>query len=228
MKMEPEIFYEEAEIMSAAELSLAREKWFFEALAEDGNISRAAIVAGFDRRTVYRRRDADPKFAAAWEDAVATAADRLEAEALRRAAQGVTKPLYYQGQPVYLYRTVVDENMRPVLGEDGRELREVLRDAEGQPVQAVEYVYSDNLLTTLLRGAKPEKYRDNKSTVEVSGPGGGAIDLTAVSETERARRIAFTLQQGLIAAQQGIIAAPQEPEAASEAGGEGDDLDDLL
>lgn len=214
--------------MSTTQLARVKEAWFLEALAEDGNVSRASTVAGFDRKTAYRKREVDRNFAEAWDNALAIAADRLEAEALRRAAQGVTKPLYYQGQPVYLYRTVVDENNQPLKGEDGRDLREVVRDEHGQPVPAVEYVYSDNLLTTLLRGAKPEKYRDNKSTVEVSGPGGGAIELTAVSETERARRIAFTLQQGLIAAQQGTVVASQEPEAASEADGEGDDLDDLL
>lgn len=226
--MKPGIFYKETEIMSTVQLAKAKEAWFLEALAEDGNVSRASTVAGFDRKTAYRKREVDHNFAEAWDNALAIAADRLEAEALRRAAHGVTKPLYYQGQPVYLYRTVVDENKQPVLGEDGRELREAVRDAEGQPVQAVEYVYSDSLLTTMLRGAKPEKYRDNKSTVEVSGPGGGAIELTAVSETERARRIAFTLQQGLIAAQQGTVVASQEPEAVLEADGEGDDLDDLL
>ncbi len=226
--MKPEIYYTEAEIMSTTQLARVKEAWFLEALAEDGNVSRAATAAGFDRKTAYRRRGTDPKFAEAWDNALAIAADRLEAEALRRAVQGVTKPLYYQGQPVYLYRTVVDENNQPVLGEDGRELREVVRDAEGQPVQAVEYIYSDSLLTTMLRGAKPEKYRDNKSTVEVSGPGGGAIELTAVSETERARRIAFTLQQGLIAAQQGTVVSSQEPEAEFEADGGGDEWDPLV
>ena len=83
-------------------------------------------------------------------------------------------------------------------------------------------------MALLMRGAKPEKYRDTKAAVEVSGPGGGAIELTAVSETERARRIAFTLQQGLLAAQQGTVAATQKPEAEFEADGEGDEWDPLV
>lgn len=221
------VFHKEAEIMSRSELTAVKDKWFFEALAEDGNATRAALVAGYEAKSVYRKKRTDPAFAEAWEEALVAAADRLEAEALRRAAQGVTKPLYYQGQPVYLYRTVVDENNVPQRDEDGRELREVVRDDKGQPVQAVEYSYSDSLMALMLRGAKPEKYRE-KSAVELTGAGGGPLEVTPVSETERARRIAFTLQQGLLAARQGTVVATQTPQAASEAEGEGDDMDDLL
>lgn len=204
-----------------------KKELFLNTLAEDGNASRAILVSGWDRREVYKQRQKDPDFAEAWEEALAAAADRLEAEALRRAAGGVAKPLYHQGQPVYLYRTIVDENNVPQRDEDGRELREVVRDDKGQPVQAVEYTYSDSLMALMLRGAKPEKYRE-KSAVELTGAGGGPLEVTPVSETERARRIAFTLQQGLLAARQGTVVATQTPQAASEAEGEGDDMDDLL
>lgn len=224
---ERENFHKEAEIMSRADLTAVKEKWFFEALAEDGNATRAALVAGYETKSVYRKKRSDSAFAEAWDAAIAMAADRLEAEALRRAAHGVAKPLYYQGQPVYLYRTVVDENNVPQKDEEGREIREVVRDANGQPVQATEYSYSDSLMAMLLKGAKPEKYRD-KSAVELTGAGGGPLELSAVSDTERARRIAFTLQQGLIAAQQGTVVATQTPKAAFEAEGEGEDMDDLL
>lgn len=214
--------------MANLEVRERRRKMFLRELAEDGNITRAVAAAGWDRREVYRQKAKDPEFADAWGEAIMMAADRLEAEALRRAVQGVTKPLYYQGQPIYLYRSVIGEDGQPVKDENGTEMREVVRDARGQPVQATEYLYSDQLMALLLRGAKPEKYRDTKAAVEVSGPGGGAIELTAVSETERARRIAFTLQQGLLAAQQGTVVATQKPEAKFEADGEGDEWDPLV
>jgi len=204
-----------------------KKELFLNALAEDGNASRAILVSGWERREVYKHRQRDPDFAEAWEEALSAAADRLEAEALRRAAGGVAKPLYHQGQPVYLYRTVVDEDNVPQKDEDGREIREVVRDANGQPVQAVEYTYSDTLMAMLLKGAKPEKYRE-KANLELTGAGGGPLELSAVSDTERARRIAFTLQQGLIAAQQGTVVATQTPKAEFEAEGEGDGMDDLL
>jgi len=213
--------------MPKSAITVAKETWFLEALAEDGNVTRAAMVSGYDRRSVYRKRQGDRTFAEAWDDAVDSAGDLLEAEARRRALSGVTKPLYHQGQPVYLYRTIVDENNEPQRDEDGRELREVVRDANGQPVQAVEYTYSDTLMTLLLKGAKPEKYRE-KANLELTGAGGGPLELSAVSDTERARRIAFTLQQGLIAAQHGTVVATQTPQAEFEAEGEGDDMDDLL
>lgn len=41
-------------------------------------------------------------------------------------------------------------------------------------------VYDNNLLITMLKAAKPEKYKDRK---EVTGAGGGAIELTMIDYT---------------------------------------------
>jgi hypothetical protein len=49
---------------------------------------------------VYDRRDADPDFATAWDDAEQEAADALEREAWRRGVEGVDRPIMYQGQVV--------------------------------------------------------------------------------------------------------------------------------
>lgn len=76
-------------------------KWLFlEALREQPNVSRAAELAGITRRHAYRVRDADPDFAAAWEDALAAAVDGLEAETFRRAKDGVDKPVFHKGEIV--------------------------------------------------------------------------------------------------------------------------------
>lgn len=61
---------------------------FIKVLAEHCNVSEAARAAGIGRRTAYDWREADPEFAAAWDEAEQTAADALEAEAWTRATTG--------------------------------------------------------------------------------------------------------------------------------------------
>lgn len=108
----------------------AKHNWedaFLDALAKTGNISKSAKAARISRKRVYELRDAAPDFAEAWNEALETAVDTLEAEAWRRAARGVRKPAgWYQGVP-------------------------------GGYIQE----YSDTLLMFLLKGNRPEKYRDN-------------------------------------------------------------------
>lgn len=108
------------------------QKGFLTILAESGIVTTACEAAGVDRSTVYLRRDADPAFAAAWEQALEDAADRLEAEARRRAYEGWDEPVF------------------------GR----VGKDQDGQI--GLVRKYSDSLMQTLLKGAKPEKYRDRQ------------------------------------------------------------------
>lgn len=58
---------------------------FLEQMRETCNVSHSARAAGVPRRTVYNWREADPEFAAAWDDAEEEAADALELEARKRA-----------------------------------------------------------------------------------------------------------------------------------------------
>ncbi len=112
-----------------------RTKRFLATLAESGNVTVAAQAAGVSRSGVYVQRQLDDAFAKAWEEAEEVAADRLEAEAWRRAVEGVAEPLVSAG--------------KLVSGEDGRPM--VIRR------------YSDNLLALLLRAHRPEKYRERTS-----------------------------------------------------------------
>lgn len=73
---------------------------FLAALAATGNVSGSARSAGVGRRTAYDRRAVDESFAAAWGEAMETACDTLEAEARRRAHDGVRKPVYQGGKKV--------------------------------------------------------------------------------------------------------------------------------
>jgi hypothetical protein len=125
---------------------------FLEVLRERGNVSAAAHAIGMSRTGVYDAKEADEAFSAAWDDAVETACDTLEAEAWRRGVEGVERPLTGFG------KLVKDDNGKVVTVRD----------------------YSDNLLLAQLKAHRPEKYRENINvtgtmTVELSSRMDAAI-----------------------------------------------------
>ena len=128
---------------------------FIELLRQLGNVSQAAKEAGIGRRTAYDWREEDEAFRAAWEDAEAEAADALEAEARRRAVEGVESYVISGGRIVRH-----DDEDDPRFGE---------------PVMKTEY--SDKLLETLLRAHKPEKYRDRRHVEHAGGVAVGVAGL---------------------------------------------------
>lgn len=85
---------------------------FIDALRETGNVTAAARAAGIDRSTAYRYRNKDTaparEFAAAWDDALEEAIDSLEAEAWRRARDGVDHPVIYEGEITDTYKKYSD------------------------------------------------------------------------------------------------------------------------
>lgn len=80
-----------------AKLTPQKRGKFLQRLAETANVSNAAKYCGITRSAAYKLRGQDEEFKAAWDEAVEIATDALEEEARRRALQGVTKPVYYQG-----------------------------------------------------------------------------------------------------------------------------------
>lgn len=113
---------------------------FLAVLREGGNVRLACDAAQIDRKTAYRRREANADFAAAWDGALEEAADLLEAEAWRRAYDGWDEPVYGR-----------------LSGKDA-----------GEGEIGVVRKYSDSLMQTLLKGHKPEKYRERQE-VEYKG-----------------------------------------------------------
>ena len=81
---------------------------------------------GITRKTAYKLRQRLPDLAERWAEAIEAGTDYLEDEARRRAAEGVSKPVFYQGE-------------------------------QCGSVQE----FSDTLLIFLLKGRRPEKFRDN-------------------------------------------------------------------
>jgi hypothetical protein len=77
-----------------------RREAFLAALQDGRSVTGAALAAGINRTLVYRWRGEMPDFAAAWDEAVETATDLIEEEALQRARQGVQKPVFYRGEQI--------------------------------------------------------------------------------------------------------------------------------
>ena len=178
----------------------ARLSAFLAAYAVCGEVSSSAKAAGLDRHQVYDRQKTDPAFAARFETAKAEFVDSLKAEALRHAREGVRKYLFHQGQPVYLTRLRVDENGQPMRNEHGVPILDYQLDEQGHPIQAYESAFSDRLLLAMLAATDPAEYAP-KNNVQLTGADGGPVKVEQ-SPTEVARRIAFTLHRGMLAAKQ--------------------------
>lgn len=74
---------------------------FLEALLDVGGIEGAACkIVGINHATLIRHKDKDPEFAKAVEEHKALSADTIEAEAYRRAVQGVDEPVFFNGVTV--------------------------------------------------------------------------------------------------------------------------------
>lgn len=108
------------------------ERAFLAAFRDTGNVRLSCDAARVDRATAYARRQTHPGFAAAWDAAREDAADRLEEEARRRAYDGVDEPVF---------------------GSLGA--------GSGSGEVGTVRKYSDTLLIFLLKGARPEKYREH-------------------------------------------------------------------
>ena len=96
-------------------LTRACAKVFLEALARTGIVTEACKAGRISRRQVYRLRQNDPAFAELWTEAQLIAADLLEAEAHRRAFDGVLKPVYQKGEQVGVIREYSDKLMELLL-----------------------------------------------------------------------------------------------------------------
>ncbi len=62
-------------------------------MRNSANVRAACAAAGVGRRTVYDKRQRDPKFAQDWDEALEEACDVLEAAAWKRASGGESDQL---------------------------------------------------------------------------------------------------------------------------------------
>ena len=111
-----------------------KKRAMLKALSQLGFVSAAAKAAGLQRRqTHYVWLQSDPEYAKAVKEAQDIAVEQLEAEADRRARDGVEELVLYQGKPV---------------------------EVDGKPLTRKKY--SDILLMFRLKALRPDKYADRR------------------------------------------------------------------
>lgn len=151
-----------------------RKRAFLRALAQSGNVSLSCAAAGWRPDLARAARKQDASFSEAWDLALETAADLLEAEAFRRAVHGVQKAVWHKPK-------------------------------EGAP-EVIDYetVYSDQLMQTLLKGAKPEKFRERHEVQHDASSKGGVLLVPAAVPLDQ--------WEAAAAAQQAKYREQQEPD----------------
>jgi hypothetical protein len=85
--------------MSDRDRALKKQQ-FLVAFAKCGLVAQACRDACVGSKTVYRWRQGDDVFAEQWEEIESQVNDALEAEAMRRAVEGVKRPVFHQGEHV--------------------------------------------------------------------------------------------------------------------------------
>lgn len=166
---------------------------FLDALRTTGNVSASAKAVSVTTAVVYTLRRSDADFAAAWDNALEDATDTLEAEARRRAIEGINEPVIYQGQrtPLFEYgddgQVIIDYVEGPP-GEDGTPTtvpRPRQLTIDGVPQYLTVNKRSDALLMFLLKGLR-KKY--GTETHELTGKDGAPLDN--MDEMAKAARVA--------------------------------------
>lgn len=85
---------------NSRQTSAPKKAAFLAAFARVASITKAAELVKIDRDNHYLWKATDPEYAAAFERTRLTAAETLEDEAVRRAKEGVQKPVYQGGKRV--------------------------------------------------------------------------------------------------------------------------------
>jgi hypothetical protein len=139
---------------------------FLRVLAETGNISISCARVKISRDAFYYRRNSRPGFAKAVKNAFRISTDALEAEARRRAQEGIEKPVTFKGEPVFVW-----------IDKKGKILPGPKKGAQKIPLILREY--SDTLLIFLLKAHRPKKFRERQ---EVQHKGRLNLDVQKTDE----------------------------------------------
>jgi hypothetical protein len=168
-----------AGLTTAKTMQTHKKAAFLRAFARRGIILDGVTAAGVARQTVGHWREDDDWFDELFQAALEEAGDRVEAEAFRRAVDGIDVPVIFHGMPT------------------------MIKDAEtGEERVLTTKGYSDQLLTVLLKGHKQEKYRENvKTTHDFQGQTGvlvvpAPVDAESWAKTAREQQAQFAGAQG--------------------------------
>lgn len=88
---------------------------FLDTLAATANVTRAIEATKAERTAIYGWRNDDEAFARDWDAALDLGTDALEDEAVRRAHEGVDRPVYQGGKLVGTVREYSDTLMITML-----------------------------------------------------------------------------------------------------------------
>ena len=144
------VLYGEMKVMDKKKPSTATRRYssmmktkrvFLNHLALSANVTSSARVARVERGTVYRWKEQDPVFADAWAQALEEATDILEAEARRRAVEGIEEPILSRGE-------IIND---PVTGSRLMRRR-----------------YSDGLMRFLLKAHRPSRFGEREGEGNIS------------------------------------------------------------
>jgi hypothetical protein len=165
--------------------TLDKKSAFLAAYVVCASIRTAAKAAHINVRRHYDwLRDAD--YGLRFKQAKVEATQSLEDEATHRAMVGVFEPNVFQGR--WTYPQEEYEIEPAVLGRGGKVLTPAkigVRDVPGSRPLGV-WKKSDQLLALRLRAEMPERYRQYGS-MELTGPGGGPIEIVERLKAGRAR-----------------------------------------
>ena len=123
------------------------------------SLKSAAAAAKVDVKDHYKWLKEDPNYRKSWDEVQEAAAQSVEDEAVRRAMEGVQRPVMYRGKPVRTGR-----------GRSSRILYET--------------TYSDQLLLALLKRFRPQLYREHVMTEH-----SGSVEIIDRLQSARARLI---------------------------------------
>lgn len=153
---------------------------FLAAYRVTGRITSAAEAAGITREHHYGWLRTSPAYCEAFERAWEEKGDLLEEESFIAATEGYFEPNVWQGR--FIYPQIWDaDKLNPATGETGMWVDE----PGAKPFGVYRKSSADRLF--LLRGMKPEKYRDRVSA-ELTGKDGGPIETVSITEVLRDRR----------------------------------------
>ena len=149
------------------EITHQKQRAFLTAYSMTANITQAAAAAGVSRESHYVWKK-DAAYADAFKLAEDIAGDTLEAEAVRRAVEGVEEPIVHHGRIMGLW---ILPDGRQLPGHTGEVPPE--EGASFEPIKVIKR--SDMLLKFMVEGHKSNRYSVHRH--QISGTGGGPVSV---------------------------------------------------
>lgn len=134
---------------------------FLATLKATGNVSASCAVINIGRTTAYEWKAADLEFSCAWDQALESGLDALEAEARRRAFEGVEEPVFYRGQVCGHVRKYSDSLIMFIL----KAYRHQFRDRVQVDVNELDRRFAEEMALLAAGGERAVSTGDSDETV---------------------------------------------------------------